>query len=45
MTETLTIGYRGLVVLFGLNSDRLLYIATVAVALGAGAALGRVLTG
>jgi hypothetical protein len=45
MSETLTSGYLGLAVLFRLNSDRLLYLATVALALGAGAALGRLLTG
>lgn len=33
-------GYRGLTLLVNLNWDRLLYVATIAVALGAGAVLG-----
>ena len=36
-------GYRGLSLLMDLNWDRLLYVATVAVALGAGAWLGTLL--
>ena len=39
--QTLAQGYRGLSLLIGLNWDRLLYIATIACALSAGAFLGR----
>lgn len=37
-------GYRGLTLLVDLNWDRLLYIATILVALGFGAFLGSLLT-
>ena len=33
-------GYRGFTLLLGLNWDRLLYVGTIALALGAGAYLG-----
>ncbi len=36
-------GYRGLELLFDLNWDRLLYVGTVAAALGAGAFVGTLL--
>jgi hypothetical protein len=38
--QTITAGYRGLSLLVDLNWDRLLYIATIIVALGLGAYLG-----
>lgn len=38
--QTIQSGYRGLSLLMTLNSDRLLYAATLAAALGAGAWLG-----
>lgn len=38
--QTLQSGYRGLSLLMALNSDRLLYIATLATALAAGAWVG-----
>lgn len=37
-------GYRGLSVLVDVNWDRLLYIATIATALGAGAYLGSLMS-
>jgi hypothetical protein len=37
-------GYRGLSLLMDLNWDRLLYIGTIAFALGAGAFLGTILS-
>lgn len=39
--QTLTNGYQGLTLLIGLNWDRLLYLATIAGALWAGAVIGR----
>jgi hypothetical protein len=39
--QTLHNGYRGLSLLIGLNWDRLLYLATIAAALWAGAVVGR----
>ncbi len=33
-------GYRGFALLLGINWDRLLYVATIALALGAGAYFG-----
>ncbi len=38
--QTITTGYRGLTLLVDLNWDRLLYLATIAAALGAGAFIG-----
>ena len=38
--QTIQTGYRGLSLLMMLNSDRLLYAATLAVALAAGAYIG-----
>jgi len=38
--QTIQSGYRGLSLLMMLNSDRVLYVATLAVALAAGAWLG-----
>ena len=40
--QTLTEGYKGVSLLIGLNWDRLLYIATIAGALWAGAFLGSI---
>jgi len=40
MSAIITKGYRGLSLLFDLNWDRVLYLATIAVALGFGAFLG-----
>lgn len=38
--QTIQSGYRGLTLLFDLNWDRLLYVATIAAALLAGAYIG-----
>ncbi len=38
--QTIESGYRGLTLLVDLNWDRLLYVATIAAALGAGAFIG-----
>ena len=38
--EQIQLGYRGLSLLMEINWDRLLYIATIAFALGAGAWIG-----
>jgi len=38
--QTIQSGYRGLTLLFDLNWDRLLYVATIALALLAGAFIG-----
>jgi hypothetical protein len=38
--QTIENGYRGLTLLVDLNWDRLLYLATIAAALGAGAYIG-----
>jgi len=40
--ETMQSGYRGLSLLMDLNWDRILYIATIVLALGAGAWIGTV---
>ena len=40
--QTLNEGYRGVSLLIGLNWDRLLYVATIAGALWAGAFIGSV---
>lgn len=39
--QTLNNGYRGLTLLIGLNWDRILYLATIAGALWAGAMIGK----
>ncbi len=39
--QTLTNGYQGLSLLIGLNWDRLIYVATLAGALWAGALIGK----
>jgi hypothetical protein len=41
--QTIQHGYRGLSLLMDLNWDRLLYVGTLAFALGAGAYIGSVL--
>ncbi|OUS21913.1 hypothetical protein A9Q95_02330 [Rhodobacterales bacterium 59_46_T64] len=40
--QTITQGYRGLSLLFSINWDRILYIATIVVALMAGAFVGSI---
>lgn len=40
--QTLTTGYRGFELLINLNWDRLLYLATLAFALSAGAWMGHI---